>query len=136
MPNRKLRPLRSPLKRLRILQVVFVSDILLLWRAFTKIPLIEKNYRVDEEPPTQYAEKFIVPSPRNFQVPEDFLGRDPLSKCGCKLQKLRSTGERYISTTAYCNAIPAILNLLFHRRVTDWCNSRRPDGESSDDKSN
>ncbi|KAJ7086306.1 hypothetical protein C8R43DRAFT_1051374 [Mycena crocata] len=67
-----------------------------------------------------YLETFIVPALLTLQVPEAFLGEDPIrtltsfiSKSGCKLQRLYMSGEGSTTMNLYRAAFPSIPTLKF-----------------------
>ncbi|KAJ7127360.1 hypothetical protein C8R43DRAFT_1134620 [Mycena crocata] len=80
---------------------------------------------------TDYAETFIVPALHILEIPNTFLGEDPLrslasfiSKSECNIQELRVTGKRSVAKTSYKEAFLFIPKLTFH-----------PDYESEDELS-
>ncbi|KAF8207692.1 hypothetical protein K438DRAFT_1755126 [Mycena galopus ATCC 62051] len=68
----------------------------------------------------RYLESFIVPALRSLQIPEIFLGDDPIhfltefvSRSGSKLQEVRVTNLRLESRNMYCEALRSVHRLYF-----------------------
>ncbi|KAJ7122632.1 hypothetical protein C8R43DRAFT_1032164 [Mycena crocata] len=85
-----------------------------------ELHILESLIFVEDAIFTDYAETFIVPALRILEIPDGFLGEDPLrslasliSKSGCQIQELRITGTRLITKTSYREAFPSIPKLTF-----------------------
>ncbi|KAJ7906196.1 hypothetical protein B0H13DRAFT_2662920 [Mycena leptocephala] len=86
---------------------------------------------------TGYLETFVAPALRRLQVPDEFLGPDPIhalnsfvSKSGCKLEEVLITGSRARPKDSYRRAFPSI-NFSFNGAITDWADNK--DAESPDE---
>jgi hypothetical protein len=62
-----------------------------------------------------WLETFIVPALRSLEVPERFIGPNPVEsltsfivKSGCKLQEIYITGEKSVTEGLYREAFPSI----------------------------
>jgi hypothetical protein len=76
-------------------------------------------------PRTEYLTYFTTPALRRLQLPETFLGPDPIrclkgfiSKSGCELQDVRITvtGKMVASINTYLQEFPSVGKLSFHHR--------------------
>jgi hypothetical protein len=72
------------------------------------------------DPVADYLHTFIVPALSILQIPESFLGPNPIdsltsfiSKSDCNLQEVRITGERSVPEASYHEAFPSILKFSF-----------------------
>jgi hypothetical protein len=72
------------------------------------------------DPVPDYLHTFIVPALSILQIPESFLGPNPIdsltsfiSKSDCNLQEVRITGERSVPEASYHEAFPSILKFSF-----------------------
>ncbi|KAJ7154127.1 hypothetical protein C8R46DRAFT_1118748 [Mycena filopes] len=82
---------------------------------------------LDEDfPVTGYLETFLVPSLSNLEVPETFLGEDPIrclesfiEKAGCKLRDVVITGDDIVLVDSYRSAFPSIAQFSFRRHHPD-----------------
>ncbi|KAJ7188833.1 hypothetical protein C8R46DRAFT_30843 [Mycena filopes] len=78
---------------------------------------------VEEElPATEYLETFLVPALSALEVPERFLGVDPIrclrsfiENSGCKLQEVVITGNDVAFINSYQSAFPSIPDFSFRR---------------------
>jgi hypothetical protein len=69
---------------------------------------------------TPYPNTLIVPALRRLEIPELFLGPQPIvalasfiSKSDCKLQEVFITGDRLVSEDSYRKAFPRIAKFSF-----------------------
>ncbi|KAJ7042992.1 hypothetical protein C8F04DRAFT_1029960 [Mycena alexandri] len=74
----------------------------------------------ESETVTTYLGTFIVPTLRRLQIPERFLGSNPIhslgffiSKSGCRLQDVLITQRSEVPEDDYCEAFSSILKLSF-----------------------
>ncbi|KAF8207658.1 hypothetical protein K438DRAFT_1813985 [Mycena galopus ATCC 62051] len=72
------------------------------------------------QPPSQYLESFNTPALCSLDIPERFLGPNPIlslkefvSKSGSKLREVHITDQRSIPATSYREALQLILRLSF-----------------------
>ncbi|KAJ6456262.1 hypothetical protein C8R47DRAFT_188965, partial [Mycena vitilis] len=80
------------------------------------------------DPEIEYLHSFVVPALRSLQLPEAFLGPDPIAtlqaflpKSQCKLHELHITGERSFSTSLFERELSAsITNITFNSSLMDW----------------
>ncbi|KAJ7159966.1 hypothetical protein C8R43DRAFT_1064036 [Mycena crocata] len=97
----------------------------------TQFPFLESlvlvQFTSDEHPATGYLQTLIAPRLRSLQLPESFLGPDPIhtltvfiKKSGCKLEDVYITGERLLYGRTYRDAFPTILDFAFNRRWMDF----------------
>ncbi|KAJ6602812.1 hypothetical protein DFH09DRAFT_1270637 [Mycena vulgaris] len=91
-----------------------------------------------EVPVARYLDVLTAPSLRRLQVPEKFLGADPMaalesfiSRSECKLQEVRITGDRLVAQAVYRRAFPSVPNLCFNRAWSAW-SREEPDDDESD----
>ncbi|KAJ7188849.1 hypothetical protein C8R46DRAFT_1243999 [Mycena filopes] len=78
---------------------------------------------VEEElPVTEYLETFLVPALSRLEIPERFLGVDPIGclhsfigNSGCKLRDLVITTDNVASIDSYQSTFPSIHNLSFRQ---------------------
>jgi hypothetical protein len=80
--------------------------------------------QLGDTPVTGYLTTFIVPALRSLEVPERFLGPNPIrslksfiSKSGCRLQEVHLTGERTVSEDSYRMTFPSIPNFSFAEQL-------------------
>ncbi|KAJ6602791.1 hypothetical protein DFH09DRAFT_1125520 [Mycena vulgaris] len=73
------------------------------------------------DPLTQHLDTFVVPALRTLQIPEDFLGFQPIqsltsfiAKSGCKLQEVRIPGLRNVKERLYCRLLPSVHKFVFN----------------------
>ncbi|KAJ6589360.1 hypothetical protein B0H19DRAFT_1103680 [Mycena capillaripes] len=85
-----------------------------------------------------FLNTFIVPTLRRLEIPEYFLGPDPLdslasfiSKSGCKLQEVRITGDRELYKSTYRHKFPLIWNFCFEDEEDSDATSSDADGVSN-----
>ncbi|KAJ6486684.1 hypothetical protein C8R45DRAFT_995522 [Mycena sanguinolenta] len=87
---------------------------------------------------TNYLTSLITPALRTLQVPEGFLGRNPIYtlshffvKSQCHLEELCITGDtRAIPESSYHNAFPQIPNVAFDMDVTEYAVNRIGDNST------
>ncbi|KAJ7113032.1 hypothetical protein C8R44DRAFT_882066 [Mycena epipterygia] len=94
---------------------------------------------------TPYLSTFVVPALRRLQVPDKYLGADPIdmlqsfiSKSGCQLEEVCITGERSAPKASYRNAFPSIPKFTFNRALTQYKHNKGSDAgeaEESGDES-
>ncbi|KAJ7122633.1 hypothetical protein C8R43DRAFT_44645 [Mycena crocata] len=101
--------------------------------------LVLAPYIADSSPVTHFLDCFIAPALHTLQIPDAFLGDDPIeklasfiTKAGCKLQSLSITGDRSIPDEAYRTAFPSIAKLTFNR-VSAFRGSSNFEGETDDE---
>ncbi|KAJ7623963.1 hypothetical protein DFH06DRAFT_1340290 [Mycena polygramma] len=89
---------------------------------------------------TTFLPLFIVPALRTLQIPENYLGPDPIasltafiSKSGCSLEELHFTGKRVSPRKSYRQAFPSLLQLSFNGEMADDDGQDSEDSVSSDD---
>ncbi|KAJ6468684.1 hypothetical protein C8R47DRAFT_1151337 [Mycena vitilis] len=82
---------------------------------------------------TGFPRLFIVPALRTLEMPENYLGPDPIasltefiSKSSCNLEELHLTGKRVSPRKSYRQAFPSLRQLSFNGMADD-------DGEDSED---
>ncbi|KAJ7188827.1 hypothetical protein C8R46DRAFT_30773 [Mycena filopes] len=80
----------------------------------------------EDYPATGYLETFVVPALSRLEVPESFLGVDPIGclrsfiqNSGCKLQNVVITGDDVAFINSYQSAFPSIPNFSFRRYHED-----------------
>ncbi|KAJ7659278.1 hypothetical protein DFH06DRAFT_1327105 [Mycena polygramma] len=86
------------------------------------------HYIEGDDPETEYLHSFVVPGLRSLQIPENFLGPDPIAtleaflpKSQCKLYELHITGKRSFSTTLFHRELSAsIPRITFNSSPLDW----------------
>ncbi|KAJ7665368.1 hypothetical protein DFH06DRAFT_1470641 [Mycena polygramma] len=90
------------------------------------LPYLETLIFVDPhiEQYTNFHECFLVPALRSLEVPEAFLGSNPIhsikafiSKSGCKLEYLHITGAKSVPETSFRGEFLAIQNVGYNN---DW----------------
>jgi hypothetical protein len=87
-------------------------------------------------PVTGYLETFVVPALRGLQIPEKFLGSNPIgsltgfiAKSGCSLQEIHITGKRRLHGDSYFQEFPSI-RISFEKGVSDtYCHQPGPRGQ-------
>jgi hypothetical protein len=93
-----------------------------------------------EEPPmlSTHLRAFITPALCKLQIPEHFLGPDPIqsltsfiSKSGCNLAHVHIANRRSVPEISYRTAFPSIPTLLFSRAI--WTDPTSSDDESDSD---
>ncbi|KAJ7487372.1 hypothetical protein B0H11DRAFT_2278923 [Mycena galericulata] len=79
------------------------------------------------ERPTDLLSIFVLPSLRKLEMPEAFLGSDPvralasfISNSRCTLREVYITGDISISKTVYRGTFPTIPRFLFKRAMKYW----------------
>ncbi|KAJ6589246.1 hypothetical protein B0H19DRAFT_234246 [Mycena capillaripes] len=93
-------------------------------------------------PPIRYLETFILPALCRLEIPERFLGPNPItsltsfvSKSGCKLKDLCIRGNRSVARESYRAAFSSILRFSFSKKLKPWItdagNSSEDDSDSS-----
>ncbi|KAJ7935142.1 hypothetical protein B0H13DRAFT_2472959 [Mycena leptocephala] len=77
----------------------------------------------NDDPVIGYLNTLIVPTLRSLEVPERFLGTNPIdslksfvSKSGCKLQEVWITGKRNVPEHSFRQAFPLVQRFSFGRR--------------------
>jgi hypothetical protein len=67
-----------------------------------------------------FLRTLIVPALCSLEIPEQFLGPNPIeslaaliSKSGCKLEEVEITGPRSVLESSYLEAFPSIPRFLF-----------------------
>ncbi|KAJ7106447.1 hypothetical protein C8R43DRAFT_963416 [Mycena crocata] len=86
-----------------------------------KIPYLKSLILVNEhQQAPECLNTFIVPALQKLEVPEMYIGTDPvtaltsfIAKAGCKLRDVRIPGPRYVSKALYCKAFPLISKFCF-----------------------
>ncbi|KAJ7872287.1 hypothetical protein B0H14DRAFT_185831 [Mycena olivaceomarginata] len=85
-----------------------------------------------------HLQTFITPALCKLQIPEHFLGLDPIqslasfiSKSGCNLAHVHIANRRSVPETSYRTAFPSIPTLLFSRAI--WRDPTSSDDESDSD---
>jgi len=107
---------------------------------------------IGPRPVTDFLECFIVPALRSLEIPELFLGSNPIdtlgsftSKSDCKLQEAHITGPRTVPGSSYSRAFPSIHKFSFSgshitfpdhyytkSKMSDQDSESEGDSESSD----
>jgi hypothetical protein len=89
------------------------------------LPCLKSLVFTGQIPRTEYLTYFTTPALRRLQLPETFLGPDPIrclkgfiSKSGCELQDVRITvtGKMVASINTYLQEFPSVGKLSFHHR--------------------
>jgi hypothetical protein len=77
----------------------------------------------NDGPVTGFLNTLIVPTLHSLEIPERFLGTDPIdslksfvSKSGCKLQEVWITGKRNVPEHSFRQAFPLVQRFSFGRR--------------------
>ncbi|KAJ7872344.1 hypothetical protein B0H14DRAFT_186583 [Mycena olivaceomarginata] len=95
------------------------------------LPSLESLALTDPDPeahplPSSYLQHFIIPALRSLQIPERFLGPDPIhaltsfiSKSGCQLLYVDVTNRRSVPESSYRTASPAIPTFVFTPYASD-----------------
>ncbi|KAJ7659307.1 hypothetical protein DFH06DRAFT_1472681, partial [Mycena polygramma] len=92
------------------------------------------HYCEGDDPETEYLHSFVVPALCSLQIPENFLGPDPITtleaflpKSQCKLYELHITGKRSFSTTLFRRELSAsIPRITFNDSLLDWVTDDTP----------
>ncbi|KAJ7479770.1 hypothetical protein FB451DRAFT_1131043 [Mycena latifolia] len=92
-----------------------------------------------EDPLTQCLDSFDVPALHTLQIPEEFLGQEPIStlisfisRARCKLQLVRITGYRCIHKRLYRRLLPSIPKFSFNEAIKSWYSDRGSQAGGSD----